>query len=149
MTWKSLSMLKCLKLKMENLALEFTILELKLWLKEISVLNIPPNVKSYPKEVKSGTKTFTKLTALSSVGSSNTHAGYCMLINIKHLSFEARARILSTLDKEELNQNPDLVTDESMNTLEMIVISFPLKTFQECSKAKLVRHSCTVHFVNF
>ena len=81
-----------------------------------AVLNIPPTIKSYPKEVKSGTKTFTKLTASSSVGSSNTSAGYCMLINIKHFSYEARARILSTLDKEEFNQNHDFVTDESMNS---------------------------------
>ena len=83
-----------------------------------ALLNIPLTVKSYPKEVKSGTKTFTKLTASSSVGSSNTSAGYCMLINIKHLSYEARARILSILDKEEFNQNADLGTDESMNTLD-------------------------------
>ena len=79
-------------------------------------LTIPSTVKAYPKEVKSGTKTFTKLTASSSVGSSNTSAGYCILINIKFFSYEARARILSILNKEEFNQNDDLETDESLNT---------------------------------
>ena len=61
-----------------------------------------PPVKSYPTQVKSSTKTFTKLTSSESVGASNTSAGYCMLINVKHMSEEAKIRILDVLGREDL-----------------------------------------------
>jgi predicted RNA-binding Zn-ribbon protein involved in translation (DUF1610 family) len=62
---------------------------------------IPQSAKRYPKEVKSGIKTFTKPGAISSVGSANTTSGYCLLINIKDLSMEARERILDVLQKDD------------------------------------------------
>ena len=62
----------------------------------------PQSVKFYPKQVKSGTKTFTKLTATSSVGASNTSAGYCMMINVVHLSSEVKSRILAVLGRDDL-----------------------------------------------
>ena len=70
----------------------------------------PANVKSYPAQVKSATKTFTKLTSTSSVGASNTSAGYCMLINVKLLTSEVRSQILTVLGRDDLTD--DLVTLE-------------------------------------
>ena len=61
-----------------------------------------PPVKSYPTQVKSSTKTFTRLTSSESVGASNTISGYCMLINVKHMSEEAKSRILDVLGREDL-----------------------------------------------
>ena len=70
--------------------------------KSVTLSPFPSNVKSYLPQVKSATKTFTKLTATSSVGATNTAAGYCMLINIKYLSLESRSRILTVLDREDV-----------------------------------------------
>ena len=67
-----------------------------------------PSVRNYPSHVKSSTKTFTKLTATSSVGSSNTSAGYCMLTNIKHISGEAKSRILDVLGKDDTTDEQDV-----------------------------------------
>ena len=76
----------------------------------------PANVRGYPAEVKSATKTFTKLTSTSSVGASNTSAGYCMLINIKLLTSEARSQILTVLGRDDLND--DIVSlEEEGDTL--------------------------------
>ena len=62
--------------------------------KSATLSSFPQSVKMYPKDVKSGTKTFTKLTATSSVGASNTSAGHCMSIDVVKLSLESRIRIL-------------------------------------------------------
>lgn len=63
---------------------------------------IPPNIKMYPKQVKSATKVFTKLTATINTGAANTGAGYCMLINVRDLSMDSKARILHVLGREDL-----------------------------------------------
>ena len=56
----------------------------------------------YPKQVKSATKVFTKLTATINTGAANTGAGYCMLINVRDLSMDSKARILHVLGREDL-----------------------------------------------
>lgn len=61
-----------------------------------------PSVKFYPAEVKSATKTFTKLTSTSSTGAANTSAGYCMLINIKHMNEEAKSTILGIFGRDDV-----------------------------------------------
>ena len=70
--------------------------------KSATLSSFPQSVTMYPKDVKSGTKTFTKLTATSSVGASNTSAGHCMSINLAKLSLESRIRILDVLSRNDL-----------------------------------------------
>ena len=67
--------------------------------------------------MKSGTQAFTKLTASSNVGQANTAAaaGYCMLINIRHLTSEARIKILEVLGKEDLPHAGAIVDEEEDN----------------------------------
>ena len=70
--------------------------------KKFQLSPFPLKVKSYPPHVKSSTKTFTKMNAPSSSGAANTAAGYCMLVNIKHLDLESRDRILTVLGREDV-----------------------------------------------
>jgi hypothetical protein len=74
---------------------------------------IPQSGKRYPKEVKSGCKTFTKPGSTSSVGRHNTTSGYCLLIDIKDLSMEARGRIVNVLQKDDLGSVEDNLSKES------------------------------------
>ena len=69
--------------------------------KDISLTPFP-SVKCYTPQVKSSTKTFTRLTSALSSGAANTSAGYCMLINIKHMSEEAKSRILGVFEREDI-----------------------------------------------
>ena len=85
-------------------------------------LSIPSNVKLFPKEIKSGTKIFTKMEANSSSGSANTSAGYCLLINVKNLSTESRRQILCALNRDDLFENleendQNIVNDEMSEDL--------------------------------
>ena len=70
--------------------------------KSANLTSFPQNVKMFPNQVKSGTKTFTKLTATSNVGASNTSAGHCMSINLGHLSLASKGRILAVLNRNDL-----------------------------------------------
>ena len=70
--------------------------------KSATLSSFPQSVKMYPSQVKSGTKTFTKLTATSNVGASNTSAGHCMSIDLVHLSLESKGRILAVLNRNDL-----------------------------------------------
>ena len=91
---------------------------------------LPVNVKNYPPEVKTATKTFTKLTSSSSVGASNTSAGYCMLINVKSMNRESKNRILGVFGRiseaddenvaEDVNEGVDEGVDESIDDGDLI-----------------------------
>ena len=81
--------------------------------KSAVLTSFPLNVKSYPKQIKSGTKIFTRLTATSSVGAANTQAGYCMIINMNHFSLEARSRILTVLGREDLFDEAAAIDESS------------------------------------
>jgi len=59
---------------------------------------IPHSMKNFPKEVRSGCKTFTKSDSASSVGASNTTSGYCLLIHTTDLSSEARQKVWAVLE---------------------------------------------------
>ena len=87
--------------------------------KESTLTPLPVNVKSYPPEVKCATKTFTKLTSLSSVGASNTSAGYCMLINVKNMSGQAKERILGLFGRiAEANDDELINNEDAINSMD-------------------------------
>ena len=107
-----------------------------------------PPVKLYPKEVKSGTQAFTKLTASSNVGQANTAAGYCMLINIQHLSSEARIKILEVLGKEDLPHDGTLIDEEEDDCDLLASQDFPnhfqsqtAETFLHCTLCEYMTRS--------
>ena len=81
---------------------------------------IPANVKLLPRQVKSATKTFTRLTSLSNTGAANTRAGYCLLINLKHLNLETKARILNVLRKEDILNLDTPEDDEALSDDELL-----------------------------
>ena len=58
---------------------------------------IPHSVKDFPRDVKTGCKTFTKQNSTSSIGLNNTTSGYCMLVNIQGLSLETRDKVWRVL----------------------------------------------------
>ena len=82
--------------------------------KSVVLTPIPANVKMFPQQVKSATKTFTMMTSFSNTGATNTRAGYCLLINLKHLNSGTKARILNVLGKEDIL---DLETPEDNEAL--------------------------------
>ena len=125
-------------------------LELYLAKRKSRQISQVPNVKAYPSQVKAATKTFTKLTSSSSVGASNTSAGYCMLINLKHLSNETRNKLLHVLDRNdvvlaELSLNEESVSDEgdliASQDFPHIYQSQTSETLQHCNLCEFMSQS--------
>ena len=102
----------------------------------------PLNVKGYPKQVKSGTKTFTKLTSTSSVGAANTSAGYCMIMSIKYLSLEARSRMLTILERDDLLDEPGSI-DDTLSDEGDLLLSQDFPNMYQSQTSETLLH-CTI-----
>ena len=63
-------------------------------------ISFPSDVKTYPKIIKTGTATFTKMTAFQSTGKSNTIAGFCLMTEMKNIERQTRRRLCEVLEKE-------------------------------------------------
>ena len=97
---------------------------------------IPSNVKTYPKQVKCATKTFTKMSAISNVGASNTGAGYCMLIDIRELNSEAKSKILNVLGKtDDQDETENVLLQPATEEVEEAEL-LPSQDFPNCFQSQ-------------
>ena len=118
--------------------------------KDAELSKLPTNVKNYPTQVKSTTKTFTKLTASSSRGAENTLAGYCLLIDTKHLDMESKARVLTVLGRDDLLVDMDNMEAEEPNTLDDddLIPSQDFPNLFQSQTAETLRHCTLCEFMS-